>query len=429
MKAVLRDRIFLEVNSTLKDHVIKNLTYTIPMKMGMTEIRYVKLYDYKIVNEKTMSIPIGRTDLIPSTHDIIDKRTYNMVDFHLREGITLRDSQQAIYNSCEDNCIVNAGCSFGKTFTALALIEKLGQKTIVIVHTKKLQDQWVEESKKILGINPGIIGGGLFQLDNDLIIATKQTLDKRADAKLYNEFGTVVIDEAHHTAARTFNVILDKFRARYKIGLSATLKRKDMKEFLITNYLTKTNIYKPKTENSMTPSVIAIRSGILLPGAASWQGRVTKLLENTDYSSIILDIVNNQVDKGHKVLVIANRVEFLKNMSNVLDKSELIIGGSEDTADVIKRVYSGETTTILGSTQVMSEGISVNPLSCLILATPINSDILLEQVIGRVIRECANKNSPVIFDIILKGQTGSNQWRTRKQHYIKMGYEIDEIIL
>ena len=59
--------------------------------------------------------------------------------------------QQEIYDSVDDNTIINAGCSFGKTFTALSLVEKLGQKTLIIVHTLKLMEQWVIEIDKVLG--------------------------------------------------------------------------------------------------------------------------------------------------------------------------------------------------------------------------------------------------------------------------------------
>jgi len=309
------------------------------------------------------------------------------------------------------------------------LAEKLGQKTIVIVHTKKLQEQWVIETRKVLGIEPGIIGSGRYEINNDIVIATKQTLDKRGDSVLFNEFGTVILDEAHHCPAKTFNAILNKFRSRYKIGLTATLRRKDEKHFLINNYLSNTNIYKPDTENSMTPTIVGIKTDIMLPGAVSWQGRVTKLIENTDYISLILNIVKDQASKGHKVLCIASRVDFLKNLNSLTEDSELIIGGSTDTAEVIQNVINNITNVIYGSTQVMSEGISINPLSCLVYATPFSSDIVIEQTIGRVIRLYENKLNPVVFDIILKGQTGANQWRERKKYYNSKGYIIMEVTI
>jgi len=776
MKAILRDRIFIEVEPIIQAYIEKQLTYTIPVRVSASEVRNIRLFDFKRVNSKTLSIPIGRIDLIPESHDIIDKRIYNMVDFHLREDIHLRPSQQEIYDAVDDNCIVNATCSFGKTFTGLALAEKLGQKTIVIVHTLKLMDQWIKEIDKVLGTTPGIIGRGIFDIEPDIVIATNKSVINKGTAELYNTFGTVIVDECldyetrldtleegqirigkivnsklpyhvkswngksfeykkitnwfknthkdymikfyttngilkctlnhslydmhgskkaaehfyegdyimaakthkslnliksnldillgciigdgslskdnqgiriritngikqknyldykknilktivrantvegksgycdnsiysfstlsfidlnnwfeelygehtsksiiseniskllsieswsliyqddgsisngqirfhvymdednlnilkqslvslfginpgiytnkgfkmlglksedskifirkiahlihpdleykkggyckdisfeaiqpiigfekytlvkikdidfeaatgnnrfnvtvednhnylangklvancHHIPAATFNSVVDKFRARYKIGLTATLKRKDLKQFLITNYLSDTNIYKPGKENSLQPKVVAIDTDILLPNANSWQDRVTKLTDDTAYIGLVYEVANNMAAEGHKVLVACNRVGFLHKLNDITDNSDLIIGGSEDTDEVIEKVYSGKTTIIYGTTQVVSEGLSINPLSCLILGTPIASDITLEQLAGRIIRKFEGKLQPIIIDLVLKGQTGKNQYRERKKHYKEMGYEIDEISL
>ena len=428
MRAVLRDRAFVEVDEKLKEYIEKKLTYSVPIKIGAYETRYVKLFDFRRVNERTLSIPIGRLDLIPKTHEITDKRTFNMVDFHLNPSLELRDAQQEVYNTVEDNCVINAGCGEGKTITALALVEKLGQKTIIILHTKKLLDQWVEEIRNILQIEPGVIGGGIFNIDAEIVVAMKQTLDKKATPALYNEFGTVISDECHHLPAKTFNNIIDKFRARYKLGLTATLRRKDQKHFLITNYISE-NVKKMNSGHTLIPEVIAIRTDIMLPGATSWQGRVTKLIDNMDYVSLILNIVKSQAEKGHKILCIGSRVGFLKQLHGLTDRAELILGGMDDTKEVIKSIYDNETDVIYGSTQVMSEGISINPLSCLVFATPFSSDIVIEQTVGRIIRLYEGKLNPVIFDIILKGQTGYNQWRERSKYYASKGYKITEITI
>jgi superfamily II DNA or RNA helicase len=346
-----------------------------------------------------------------------------LVDFHLRDGIKLFTGQQEIYDNAEDNIIINAGCAFGKTFTGLALVEKFGQKTLIIVHTLKLMEQWVIEIDKVLGLTPGILGNGQFNIKPDICVGTSQTISKKKDNKLFSEFGTVIVDEAHHIPATTFNSIVDKFRARYKIGLTATVKRKDNKEFLITNYITHENVVKPALHNSLKPTIIAIKSDIILPSANSWAARVTKLTENPDYISLIYSIVKAQTKKGHQVLTLANRVSFLQKLHSITKDSGLIIGGSE-TESVKNGIYDKTLSSLYASMQIFSEGISINPLSCLILGTPISSDIILEQIIGRVIRKYEDKKDPVVIDIILKGQTGYSQWRTREKYYMEKNYEI-----
>ena len=61
----------------------------------------------------------------------------------------LRPSQKEVYDALDDNCIVNAWVSWGKTFTGLAMAGKLGLKTLVIVHTVPLRNQWAKEVEKV----------------------------------------------------------------------------------------------------------------------------------------------------------------------------------------------------------------------------------------------------------------------------------------
>ena len=65
---------------------------------------------------------------------------------------------------------------------------------------------------------------------------------------------------------------------------------------------------------------------------------------------------------------------------------------------------------IAGSRQIFSEGISINILSCVILAVPMSNDSLLEQIIGRVMREHPGKLNPVVVDVQFSG------WLDKKQN-------------
>ena len=79
---------------------------------------------------------------------------------------------------------------------------------------------------------------------------------------------------------------------------------------------------------------------------------------------------------------------------------------------------------LYGTQAIFSEGISLNALSCLVLATPINNDPLLTQLIGRIVRKQEGKKQPVVVDIHLKGKTATRQAKARYGFYMKQGYEI-----
>ena len=155
----------------------------------------------------------------------------------------MRDSQKAVYDALNDNAIINAWVSWGKTFTGLAIAGKLKQKTLVVTHTIPLRNQWAKEVEKVYGIQPGIIGSGKFDIDSPVVVGNVQTLYRNLES-VSKHFGTIILDEMHHVSSPTFSRIIDKSYARYKIGLSGTLERKDGKHVVFRDYFSNT-VFSP----------------------------------------------------------------------------------------------------------------------------------------------------------------------------------------
>jgi superfamily II DNA or RNA helicase len=98
----------------------------------------------------------------------------------------------------------------------------------------------------------------------------------------------------------------------------------------------------------------------------------------------------------------------------------------EERPEMIKEIF-GEKDILFGTQSIFSEGISVDCLSCLILATPVNNEPLLTQLIGRIIRIREGKLQPVIVDIHLEGRTARKQAGARMGYYMRQGYEVSEV--
>jgi len=428
MKAVISNRIYL--NARDPSHIVemeKALTYKIDSYKEDAPPTIIK--NLRKIRDNLHSIPVGRTDLIPKGYTITDKRLEVPANFP-KFQFELRPSQQEVYDNLTDNAVINAFVSWGKTFTALAIAAKLGQKTLIVTHTIALRSQWESEIKKVFGINPGVIGSGIFNINAPIVVGNVQTLYKRRE-NLAKEFGTIIVDECHHIPANTFNRIVDASYARYKIGLSGTVERKDGRHVLLPDYFGTTR-FTPPRENYMVPSVDVIQSKIrFMDGARTpWALRVNDLVQQEEYGELISLLAATYHRKGHKVLLLSDRVHFLKRVAATLgDYCEIITGenSTEDREAKIKRINAGEVNILLGTQSIFSEGISVNPLSCLILATPVNNTPLLTQLIGRVVREYPNKKAPVIVDINLRGKTAEKQAQFRLGHYIKEGYEVNFI--
>ena len=424
MKAVISHRIYMECGADLQEKIDRELTYSIPTHNPLDPPQIIK--NMGIIRNGLVSLPIGRTDLIPAHYEIVDKRVNRPVDFP-EFKFELRPSQKKVYDEIEDNSIINAWVSWGKTFTGLAIAGKLGQKTLVITHTVHLRNQWAKEVKKVYGFEPGIIGSGRFEIDAPIVIGNTQTLYRNSE-KIRKEFGTIILDEMHHVSSPTFSKLLDTNYCRYKIGLSGTIERKDGKHVVFRDYFGNT-LFKPPEENYMTPTVHIVPSTIRFMDGAKipWANRVTKLATDEEYQHTVSMLAAAYAARGHKVLVVSDRVSFLKRCAELTGDKAICVTGEvshEDRETLVDEILYGDKEVLYGTQAIFSEGISVDTLSCLILGTPVNNEPLLTQLVGRVIRKKEGKIDPVIIDIHLKGNTARKQASNRVGFYMKQGWNM-----
>lgn len=427
-KAILSNRIYLDTTTEILDYLKKALTYKIkkPPRPGLTHFSQFEIIkNYKLLPKGVIAIPIGRVDLIPKDYEIVDKRIKDDMPFP-DPRLPLRGSQVEIYEGIDDNCFINAMVGFGKTFLALHIAKKLGQKTLVVCHNTMLRDQWIEEVKKLYGMECGVIGSGQFDIDHVIVVGNIQTLTKELP-NIAKEFGTVIVDECHHVTATTFSTFLDGMYSRYKIGLSGTMNRKDGKHILFKDFFG-LQLYQPPQENTLIPTIRIHKTGYGLSEGDAWATKINKLLYDPDYQELIAIIAAKEIAAGHKVLIIADRVEFLQKVGELIGSECVCIVGEttfEQRNELKRQVEDGEKSCIAGSRQIFSEGISVNILSCVILAAPIANDSLLEQIIGRVQRMHPNKLNPLVIDMNFSSPSDKRQNKMRLGFYQRKGWEVE----
>lgn len=437
-KVVISNRLYFRPESDeQRSEIIKQLTYKIEGKSHNPKAKFKPIEiirNYKILPQGLVSIPQGRDDLLPEDIELVDKRVYVDVPFP-KPKYALYPDQQAVYDKVEGSCFINAKVGWGKTFTALHLAVKLGQKTLVITHTVMLRDQWIDEIRNLFDMEPGVIGADQVDIDDHcIVVGNVQTVTKMLP-QLSKEFGTVILDEAHHVPAETFASLIDGLYCRYRIALSGTMLRKDGKHIVFRDYFGP-EIIRPPQSNTINPKVKIVSSGIRLPTGLPWAKKINTLLYDDDYQCFIAAIALKNIELGHRVLIVAERVEFLEKIQELIGETCILITGKagsssktdyEERKRLIEQVNSGEKMCIAGSKQIFSEGISVNILSLLILASPSSNEIFLEQVIGRIMRKHPDKLAPEVIDINFSSAMEKKQDAARLAFYIKQGWDIQKI--
>ena len=113
---------------------------------------------------------------------------------------------------------------------ALYITAELGAKTIVVCHIDFLIEQWRERIQMFLpDARVGILQRNKVQVKNkDIVIASQKSLAmKNYPPEIFKDFGLCIIDECHLTSTELYSKAYPKLGCKYKMGLSATPKRKD----------------------------------------------------------------------------------------------------------------------------------------------------------------------------------------------------------
>ena len=145
----------------------------------------------------------------------------------------LRPEQKAAADAmlAHETGVLAATTAFGKTVVAAWLIAQRGVNTLVLVHRRQLLDQWIERLSAFLGLpakSIGRIGGGRSRPTGLLDVAVIQSLVRKGvvDDRVA-DYGQLIVDECHHLSAHSFEQVARQAKARFVVGLSATVARKD----------------------------------------------------------------------------------------------------------------------------------------------------------------------------------------------------------
>ena len=133
-------------------------------------------------------------------------------------------------------CILSLPCGHGKSVVCLHIASVVVRRvTLIMMHMCGLVDQWIEEAKRYVpGARVGYITADAVRVDDvDIIIASIHSLSSHLErgaaylSTLFARVGFVILDEAHHGVARTFQSVMARLPAARRMAVTATPRRSD----------------------------------------------------------------------------------------------------------------------------------------------------------------------------------------------------------
>jgi superfamily II DNA or RNA helicase len=350
----------------------------------------------------------------------------------------MRDYQKEIINETieklkeTDGGVWSISVGMGKTIMALYLLSLLKMKTIIIVHKQVLLDQWKDRIQEFLpDAKVGLIQGPIVSVeDKDIILSMIQTLTRKDhNREIFKDIGLTIIDEVHNVCSKTFSRVLFKIQTKYRLGLSATPKRRDGFDKVIEYHIGP--IIIEKHEDRIVPLVEVYESNesdVKVEFNKAGKVNIPKLL--TDLSScdkrnsLITKIILKLIKQNRKIIVFSDRVaqckrldEFFKENCNWKISDTFIGEKKKDQLEIAKKA-----DVMFATYGICKEGFDHPELDTLIFATPKSN---ITQAVGRILRK-ENKNRALIIDIKDNNvEMLKIQFFVRRRWYLSKNYNID----
>jgi len=402
--------------------------------------KYLKLY---LINKDVLTLPIGYLDDIktllktkkqPFTiHD-------NRIEFECNYKFTgtLKNYQIAACSAVLKfkNGTLVAPTGAGKTVMALWLICQRQQKTIIIVHTKQLAEQWEERIRSFIKVNDyevGFIGDGKFRIGRRITIALVQSMYKIIK-ELSGVFGYVIVDECHRVSSKTFSIAINGLRAKYKTGLSATPYRRDKLTKLIFLYIGPIRHKVPKKILYDNGSIVKPTFTMMATNFDSkcnplyeYSKMVSELCTNAERNEqIVRDVIARLAFGRACILILSDRKEHCYTLQGML--KEKGVDSACLTGDITSTYKRGKITrginydnpVAIATGQLIGEGFDCAVLNTLFIATPIAFKGRVIQYIGRIMRPDKTGKRPQVYDYVdINVNTLRKQATKRMQIYGK----------
>lgn len=319
----------------------------------------------------------------------------------------------------ETKALVIAATATGKTYmSAFDVKQYQPNRVLFIVHRENILIKAEESFKRVLGakINTGFLTGNRDERNAKYVFATIQTLNNHYQEFGREDFDYIIVDEAHHVCAPTYENVMEYFKPKFLLGMTATPERMDG-----------VNLFDVFDNNIALEIRLreAMESDLVVPfhyfGITEIDEVDLSDLDPKDENDLVNRLcINERVDyiiekmkyyghdgKKRKTLGFCQNVRharFMEEQFNLRNIQSISITGENP---ILEREYAirdleddNNPLEVIFTVDVFNEGIDIPSVNNVLMLRPTNSAIVFIQQLGRGMRKHKNKEYLTVLDFI-----------------------------
>ena len=336
------------------------------------------------------------------------------------EKLELREYQQEALDSLatmrankETIALLYHATGTGKTVTAVMDAKRCGGRVLFVAHTMELVNQAYNTFKNLWDtVSVGKFADSVKDTASHVICGSIQSVALNLELFQDNDFDYIIIDEAHHASADTYQKVLAYFKPKFTLGLTATPERADDINIL--------EIFKNTAHKLDIQTAVEI--GALVPV------RCIRIHTNIDMTKVRFNSVQYNIRDLDDKIFVPERNQLIVNtwLSYVKNKRTVVFCASVKHAEQIAKLFqdagiaalavSGSMKTserneqlakfasgdikVLCACDLLNEGWDCPQTEVLFMARPTMSKVLYTQQLGRGMRNCEGKDHLMVFDFV-----------------------------
>jgi superfamily II DNA or RNA helicase len=302
----------------------------------------------------------------------------------------------------------------GKTIVFADIAEKrlaLGGRVLILAHRDELIEQAIDKLYRARALRAAKEkAADRADLDTGVVVASVQTLSRQNRLERFPRgyFRTLIIDEAHHVPAETYQRIINHVGVEKTLGVTATPDRGDLRSLgnHFDDIAFEIGVVDLIREGFLCPiKVRTVPVEIDLTGVSMRAGDFS----DEELAARLEPVLEKLADAiatyaaGRKSLIFVPLVWIADQFTEILRGhglgAEMISGVCSDRAEKLARFRSGETK-ILTNAMLLTEGFDEPSIDCVIPLRPTKIRSLYAQQVGRGTRVHSGKKDLLLLDFL-----------------------------